>query len=123
MAELVIIHLYGTSNNTLVKCTDATRTVQLFKTSRGLHVKAGRDKNSLKTAAKFFVELNNFLTEYKTTCVEIRNRNKGSGYDKHLTSAIKLLLRSLKTNYNVFRTIDDTPITHGWIKRQKQKTR
>lgn len=118
-----IIHIYGTTNNTMCIVTDATMQFTLFRISGGLTTKAGRDKNSLKTAAKLFIELNNFLIEAKVKHIELRIRNKGSSYNKYITSAVKLLQKSLRTHYNVVRVLDVTPITHGYIKRQKIKTR
>lgn len=118
-----IVHIYGTLNNTHVTVTDITRTVLLYKTTGGLHTKAGRQKNSLKIASKIFLDLNAALTQAHIKYLELRTRNRGAGYDKFLTGATRAIQKLLQSHYHVLRVINDTPVVHGQLTRQKEKKR
>jgi ribosomal protein S11 len=119
--KYVIIYIKGTNNNTIVSVMDVCSRYTLYTCSGGLCTKLGREKGNTRIGSQLFENVSNYLTENKIENIEIRSRNVGSAYAKHLTSAVKLIISGLKNHYNLIRTINNTPLTHGYIRPQKPK--
>jgi ribosomal protein S11 len=116
--KLAILHIKGTKNNTILVVTDITGQEIIFKTSGGISTKNDRDKSSQKIGVLMFNKLVQELRDKKIKNLQIRMRNKGSMYDKNITSAIKFLIGSFPSDFTITDKIVVNPIIHGYMRKK-----
>ncbi|MBN1941378.1 MAG: 30S ribosomal protein S11 [Candidatus Diapherotrites archaeon] len=121
MSKKGIIHIFASSNNTMVLLTDITGAETIAKCSGGMVVKAQHKEGSPYAAMKVAEVVADKARERGITEVEVRVRGQGGNKSNSPGAGAEAAIRSLTRNGLFIKNIENvTPFPHDGCRKKKR---
>ena len=121
MNKIGIVHIYASSNNTIVLLTDITGAETIAKCSGGMVVKAQHKEGSPYAAMKVAEIVAEKARGKEITEVDVKVRGQGGNKSVTPGQGSEAAIRSLTRNGLFIRSIENvTPIPHNGCRKKKK---
>ncbi|MFH0954949.1 MAG: 30S ribosomal protein S11 [Candidatus Micrarchaeota archaeon] len=118
--KIGVVHIFASSNNTIILLTDQTGAETIAKGSGGMTVKAQHKEGSPYAAMKVAEELCQRAIEKGIRMVDVKVRGAGGIKSKNPGQGAEAAIRSLTRNGLRIRSIENvTPLPHDGCRKKK----